>query len=114
MRAWRRIACPQSTQRIGGRPTIGAPLPVRTLRRRKVGHQTRAYFCDRRSITAGGRGVAFIVPLAGSPCTHTRVSKPSTASAPSLNRRGGTFKLEARRARAPRSVLASLPELVGL
>src|SRR5262249_17522242 len=27
---------------------------------------------------------AFIVPLTGSPCTHTRVSKPSTASAPWL------------------------------
>src|SRR5215510_1039777 len=98
MRPWPRTACRQSTQRTGGRPTIGAPLPVRTLRRPKVGHQARAYFCERRSITACGTGLAFIVPLAGSPWTQTRVSKPSTASAPSLNRRWCTLKLERRSA----------------
>src|SRR5215468_6951641 len=42
MRPWPRIACRQSTQRIGGRRTIGAPLPAQTLRRRKVGPQIRA------------------------------------------------------------------------
>ncbi len=49
---------------------------------------------DRRSMTACGTGAPFIVPLSGSPCTQTRVSKPSTASVPFLCSRWCTSKLE--------------------
>ena len=64
---------------------------------------------DNRSITACGTGVALIVPPAGSPCTHTRVSNPSTARAPFLLRRWRTSKLERRNSATVVSIETSSP-----
>ena len=53
-------------------------------------------------------------PWSGSPCTHTRVSKPSTASAPFLSRRWCTSKLERRTSVARVSIVTSSPKRVGM
>ena len=76
--------------------------------------RTAHYPFDSRSITAGGTGTAFIVPLVASPRTHTRVSKPSTASAPFLRRRWRRSKLARRNAVTVVSIVTSSPKRVGM
>ena len=66
--------------------------------RSRGGARVKSQLCDSRAMTSSGTGALFIVPRVGSPRTHTRVSKPSTASLPSLRRRWRTSKLERRNA----------------
>ena len=99
---------------LPGTVCAGSPRPRSRAERRTEAGPAAPQRCDRRSITACGIGAPFIVPLAGSPLTHTRVSKPSTASAPFLSRRWCTSKLERRRSVAVVSIVTSSPKRVGM